>query len=326
MGLVESGCRGIGSALLAGALACGLTGCVREYVMIQTGIFPEPMIFEDALEWTRQGAAAINTMHDFEAARGAAFGNMGTLEGMHKLVPDDENGLFLLTRAWASISYAFMDDEREAALDRNDEALASYHEARARAGFQRARFYGELLLDKKAEGFRAATRNAETLRAFLRAEVTDAEDAETLLWLGFSTVGRVAFDMDNPEAVADLWIGVELLEHVVRLDDRVENGSAHTMLGAYYARSAQSELDEARRHFDRAMQIHSGRLLTTQVTLAQRYHCMRRDKKSYDATLAAVLEAGDIFPEQRISNVIAKRRARRYVDNKFWQQDCAFEG
>jgi hypothetical protein len=251
---------------------------------------------------------------------------MGTLEGMHKLVPDDPNGLFLLTRAWAGISYAFMDDEREEALDKKNEQLALYHEARARAGFKRARFFGEELVGLEAGGFKEALRNADTLRAWLNAHYSGKDQAEELLWLGFAVIGRVAFDVDNPEAVAELWVGVEILEHVVRLDETIEHGNAHTMLGAYHARSAQSELVEAKKHFDRAMELHGGKVLTTRVTLAQRYYCMKRDKQNYFAELEAVMAAGDPLPEQRLVNTIAKRRAYRYLNNKYWQEDCAFEG
>jgi hypothetical protein len=280
------------------------------------------MVFNDALAWTRHAANVINTMHDYESAKEAAYGGMGQLEGLHLLVPENEDGLILLLKAWSGIAFAFMDDDREVALDHKDEELAAYHEARARAGFKRARFYGEEYMNDRAEGFKAAQRNADTLRAYLRSNFTDKADAEPLMWLAFSIVGRVAFDLDNPETVAELWIGVELLEHAVKLDPEIENGTAYTMLGA--AHSGLKEWAEAKSDFDNALRIGQGRLVTAQLTMAERYYCPQRDKKNYFASLNAVLAAGD-FPEQRLSVVLAKRRARRYLDNKYWQQDCAFE-
>jgi tetratricopeptide (TPR) repeat protein len=323
MGLFEAGSRGLISALLAGALSFCTTGCVREYVYIQTGIFPEPMIFEDALQWTREASNSVNTMHDFEAAKEAAYGSMGMLEGLHLLVPDDDDGLLLLLKAWSGIAYAFMDDEREEALDKKDETMAAYHEARARAGFKRARFYGEELLSHHAKGFKEAQRNADTLRAWLKSNFEDKEDAEPLLWLAFSIVGRIAFDLDNPQTVSELWIGVEILEHVVKLDPEIENGTAYTMLGATHA--GLQQYDVAKTDFEKALEIGRGKLVTAKLTMAERYYCPKRDKKGYFDALNAVLAAGDM-PEQRLINVIAKRRARRYLDNKYWQQDCAFEG
>jgi hypothetical protein len=325
MGLFEAVPRGLFRALIVGAVgavAFCTFGCAEEYVLIQTTNFPRPMIFADALAWTRNASSVINTMHDYEMAKEAAYGGMGQLEGLHLLVPDNDDGLILLLKAWSGIAYAFMDDEREEALDHKDETLGAYHEARARAGFKRARFYGDEYMNRRAQGFKAAQRNADTLRAYLRENFTDKEDAEPLMWLAFSIVGRVAFDLDNPETVAELWIGIELLDHTVKLDPEIENGTAYTMLGAAHA--GLKEWAEAKTDFDNSLRIGGGRLVTAQLTMAERYYCPKRDKKNYFAALNTVLAARD-FPEQRLSNVLAKRRARRYLDNKYWQQDCAFE-
>jgi hypothetical protein len=323
MGLREAGSRRLFSALLAGAVSLASAGCVREYVYIQTGIFPEPMIFEDAMRWTKEASSTVNTLHDFEAARETSYGSMGMLEGLHKLVPDDPDGLLLLEKSWSGISFAFMDDEREEALDKKDEQLAAYHEARARAGFKRARFYGEELVALRAKGFKEAQRNADTLRAWLNENYTDPKYAEELLWLAFSIVGRINFDMDNPETVSELWIGIEILEHVVKLDRHIEFGTPYTMLGA--ARAGLQEYDLAKKDFDNALAEGGGKLMTAQLTMAQRYYCPKRDKKNYFNALNAVLSAGDTLPEQRLSNVLSKRRAQRYLSNKYWQEDCAFE-
>jgi tetratricopeptide (TPR) repeat protein len=323
MGLLETGSRGLLSAVLASAAALGLSGCFTEYVYIQSANFPEPMVFDDALAWTREAANTINTQHDFETAKEAAYGGMGQLEGLHLLVPDNDDGLLLLEKAWSGIAFAFMDDEREEALDKKDEQMAAYHEARARAGFKRARFFGEELIGHHAKGLKEAQRNADTWRAFLRNNFDDQKYAEQLLWYAFSIVGRVAFDLDNPETVSELWIGVETLDHVVKLDPKIENGTAYTMLGATHA--GLKEYDLAKAAFDKSLEIGEGRLVTAQLTMATRYHCPRREKKAYFDALNAVLDAKD-FPEQRLSNVLSKRRARRYLDNKYWQQDCAFEG
>jgi hypothetical protein len=295
--------------------------------MIQTGNFPEPFIYHDVIEWTKEGSEAFTTMHDFDLSREAAYGSLGQLEGLHLLVPDDKNGLFLLNRSWAAIAYAFIDDEREEAMVNKDEGDEEYQKARARAAFRRARFYGEELLNDRFTGYKEAQRNAETLKTWLNANYTDADLAEELMWLGFAIVGRVAFDTDNPEAVAELWVGVAMLERVVELDETVENGTAHTVLGAYHARSALAELDQAKKHFDRALEIHGGKILSTRLNLASRYYCMKRDQKNYLENLQLVLDAKDPIPPERLANAISMRRARRYLSHpEVFQKECAFEG
>ena len=278
------------SLLGAAALSLGVAGCPpHEYVMIQTGIFPKPFIYHNTLQWTREGSASINTLHDYEIARGIAMSGLGQLEGLHHLVGEDKNGLHMLNRAWAGVAFGFMDDDREEALERKDEVMAEYHASRARAACKRARYYGEQLVREREDGYDAALKNAQTLQAWLIENYTDSDLAEELYWLGFSIVGTVSFDRENPAAVAELWVGVEILNHVVRLDETVERGMAHTVLGAYHARSAMAELDEAKKHFDRALQIQGGKVLNTQVSMAQTYYCMKRDKQSYTKTLEAVL-------------------------------------
>jgi hypothetical protein len=96
------------------------------------------------------------------------------------------------------------------------------------------------------------------------------------------------------------------------------------MVGA--AQAGLQDYAGAKKHFDRALELSGGKVLTAQVTMAQRYYCPKRDKKMYFEMLNQVLDAADPLPEQRLSNTIAKRRARRYLGNKYWQEDCAFEG
>jgi len=54
--------------------------------------------------------------------------------------------------------------------------------------------------------------------------------------------------------------------------------------------------------------------------MARTYAVRRGDRELYVSLLREVLEAGDINPEQRLTNMIAKRRAARYlaqVDERF---------
>jgi hypothetical protein len=47
------------------------------------------------------------------------------------------------------------------------------------------------------------------------------------------------------------------------------------------------------------------------------------DKKNYVKLLTEVVKAGDVLPEQRLPNTIAKRRARRYLSEKRMEA-CGF--
>ncbi|MCA9631598.1 MAG: hypothetical protein KC766_28270 [Myxococcales bacterium] len=304
--------RGLGSVVLAASLALGATGCIKKALL------------NGQIKGTRDGSAAVNTIHDWEVARSIAQAGVGQMEGMHRLAPDNEDALFLLTRSWAGMSFGFTEDDYEVAYEKGDDVMARYHQARERAGFERAIFYGKELLSHQAEGFDGAKRNAVTMRKWLVENFTEPEQAEDLLWVGYAWIGRVSASKEIPAIVGELYVGVEMIRRSIELDETVQYGMGHVIMGAYHARTAQAELDESKKHFDRALEINQGKFLSTQLNYATRYYCFKRDQKSYEKLLNEVLAAGDPLPEARLPNVIAKRRARRYLGNKIWQEPCGF--
>ncbi len=282
-------------------------------------------LLDGTVKSTRAGSEAVNSLHDYDTAKNLAYAGLGQLEGFHHLAPDNTNALAMLTKSWGGTAFAFIQDDEEEALDRGDEEGARYHALRTRAAFERASFYGKELLGYMGPGFEDARKNAKTLDAWLAEEITSPAAAEDLMWIGYAWIGRVSTSVDVPEVVAELWVGVALVQHSVRLDPTAANATGHIVLGAYHARNGLAELEDAKRHFDEAIGITGGRFLPAQLNLATRYHCMKRDKKAYFDTLHAILDAPDAMPEARLQNVIAKRRARRYLGNDLWQEDCAFE-
>lgn len=304
--------RGIVGAALIALVSLSTTGCLRK------------VLIDGQVSGTRDGAEAVNTLHDFEVARAVARAGMGQLEGMYKLAPYNEDALLMLTRGWSGSTFAFTEDDYEMAQEGKDDTITAYHRARTIAGFQRAKFFGTLLLNKKANGFDAAQRNAHTMKEWMTRNFIKKEEAEDLTWIAFSFIGLVGAAKDEPAVVADLYIGVAIAERALELDENFEYGMAHVLLGAYHARTAQSEVEEAKVHFDAAMKISQGKMLSTQLNYAQRYYCAKSDRKDYERMLNEVLAAGDPIPERRLQNLIAKRRARRYLDNKIFQEDCGF--
>lgn len=304
--------RGIVGALLAAAVSFSSTGCLKK------------VLIDGQVRGTREGADAVSTLHDFEVARAVARAGLGTLEGMYKLAPYNEDALFLLTRSWAGATYGFTEDDFETAQEAGDEQMAAYHKARARAGFERARFYATRLLETRAPGFVEAQRNYDTITKYMADNYRHKDEAIDLLWASFAWIGLIGVARDDPSQVAELYVGVAIAERSLALDETLEHGMAHVLLGAYHARTAQSELDEAKKHFDRALEINKGKFLSTQLNYGHRYYCMKQDPGNYFKMLNAVLEAGDPIPEARLQNLIAKRRARRYLDNPRFREDCSF--
>jgi hypothetical protein len=227
----------------------------------------------------------------------------------------------LLLQSWTGAAAGFIEDDFEAALDAGQPELAEYHRRRAAAAYARGLYYGILLLERRTRGFASARGNADQLDAWLDRECMDGESAELLLGLGQAWLGRVGVSRDDPAIVAERYVGVAFLEHSMQLDPRLEFGLATTILAGYHA--GTGDPTRARAELDQVRPVHDGRFLPWWLVDA-RIHCTTGDETGWRAALEAILTAGDPLPEARLQNVIAMRRARRYLTGGRWRAECGF--
>jgi TRAP transporter T-component len=270
---------------------------------------------------TRQAAVAVNTIADYELQRSATQAGIAQFEGMHVLRPNNEDGLFLLTQSWGGYAYAFAEDDYDLATDAGQDELAAYHKKRARLAYDRAVFFGLELLSHRADGFEAAKRNADTLKEWLD-HFSSVNDAENLFWTSYAWLSRVNLYKDDPSMVAELFIGVAMMEKSVAIDPTLEHWSGTIALAAYHARPA-GEIDQSKQMFDLALAKTERKNLQVQVNYATSYACVKGDRALYESMLNEALAATDPDPDQRLVNLLAKRRARRGL-SKQHMMDCGF--
>lgn len=292
--------------------ALGTTGCLKQ------------LILEGQISSTRKASVAVNTIADYETAEKAAMAGVAQFEGMRFLAPENEDALFMLTRSWTSVGFGFIEDQMEQAEDAEGTGPNwDYHKRRAEQAYDRAVWYGIQLIEKDAPGFKDATRNADTMKAYL-ATFEDPEDAEKIFWLGYAWLGRVNVSKEKPELVGELFVGVSLIEKSVELDPTYMHGSGYVALASYHARTPMAELDEAKALFDKALAAAEGKTLLPKVQLATRYYCNKGDKENYVKLLEEVLASGDLDPYQRLPNTIAKRKAGRWLGAERMKANCGF--
>ncbi len=297
-------------ALTAG-LALSSSACIKA------------MLTNGQIASTRQASSAMDTVGDFEMARSAVSAGLAQFEGMHRLAPDNTDALFLLTKGWAGYGYAIAEDDMDTALDANNDDLASYHKKRARMAYERAIFYGVELLGHEADGFEAAKKNEDTFKKWLDKNFDDKSDAENLFWLGYAWLARVNVAKDDAALVGELFIGVAMLEKSVQLDPAYNHYSGSVALAAYHARTAMSEMDQSQKMFEDTLAKTERKALVVQVNYATRYACNKGDRALYEKLVNEVLTSDDPDPQQRFTNMVAKRRARRAL-NKARMEDCGF--
>ena len=302
---------------LTAALSLGSSGCIKK------------TLTDGQIEGTRQGAGGVDSIADYELGRTAAAAGIAQFEGMHMLSPDNANALFLLMKTWAGYGFGFCEDDLQVAQDAGDDDLIEYQKRRTRNAYDRAIFYGLQLLGQKAQGWEAAKKNEATLTKWLNDNFTSKEDAPNLLWTGQAWLLRVNVmkgdDVEGPVFIADLWIGVALLNRAVQLDPSAEHYGALVALAAYHARNAMAELPESKKDFDEALAKTENKSLLVQFTYATTYACVKGDSAAYQDNLNKVLQAADPDPGQRLVNTIAKRRAKRWIGKRRAKDQCGFD-
>jgi hypothetical protein len=315
--------------LVVMAVGLSSTGCIKK------------ILLNGQIEGTRKGSAAMQTTADFEVARIAASAGIAQFEGMHLLAPSNEDGYFLLVRGWASYAFAFVEDDMEIALLEGKDDMATYHRERGISAYTRAIEYAKQWMESKHPGFEdaAKTGKEETMVEYIK-QFDDESDADILFWVGYAWMARA--NLDKIKLAGTVYAGRVIIERVVELKDDIENGSAHVLLGAFSARTGIATLGEdsfkaSKAHYDKATQINGGKVLLGQVQMARTFVCRGKDESpgrkdsfaQYTKLLNDVLAADDPLPEARLTNAIAKRKARRYASKKwieeFAREDCGWD-
>ena len=299
------------------ALALALPGCLTK------------MLTNGEIESTRRAANAFDTIGDYELAHSATEAGLVQFEGMHALAPDNTDALFLLTKGWTGYGFGFVEDDMEAAQDAGDDQLADYHRKRARMAYDRAVFYGLRALAERADGFDRAKSSQQGLTKWLAEHFTSRDDVPALFWAGNAWASRVDLmkgdDQEGPAFVAELYVGVAMIERAVSLDPAFEHFAGLAALGAYHARSNLAELDQAKQLFYAALTKTEGKSLLVELLYATKYACTTGDGALYQDALNRVLLAQDPDPQQRLTNAIAKRRAKRWLGKRRAKEECGID-
>ena len=85
----------------------------------------------------------------------------------------------------------------------------------------------------------------------------------------------------------------------------------------YYGGRAEmlgGDPSKAKEYLERAIEISQGKHLMARFLLAKYYAVPAQDRELFERTLQEILLAPtEQFPEQRLANELAKRRARRWL-------------
>src|SRR5690606_31847438 len=149
--------------------------------------------------------------------------------------------------------------------------------------------------------------------AWLAEHFDEKEDAAGLLWAGYAWGNWINGSKDNMAAVADLPYVKALVKRSVELDDSIFYGAGYLFMAIIATNEMGGDLDAAKVLWEKAIAANERRALLPTLNMGRFYAVKRGDRELFVSLMKEVLEAPDTLPEGRLSNMISKRRAARYL-------------
>ena len=238
---------------------------------------------------------------DVELVRDGAPAFLLVLDALAESHPD--NPAVLLSAAEAQLAYAtaFVDKSRR---------------ERARQMYRKARDYGlRTLIETNPRFARARDADADTFAACLQS--FRKADARALITTATAWVMWIIANSDSPAALGDMPRVLAMMERVRELDPGIRQGGVDLFYGIYYTvlpLGGGRDLEKARAHFERSMEIAGPDYLLTRVTFAEFYARYAFDRELFERTLQDVVDAAPDVPEFTLMNSVAQMRARELLD------------
>jgi hypothetical protein len=265
---------------------------------------------------------------DYEMAKQAIPGALKTVEGFWIVDPENANLIKILTEGYCQYGTAFVEDDWEIAKFKKDLDAIEYHNVRATHMFTRCLNYALKTLGGRwqRELF------GETDKVAKLIADTGGDDRTPLMFAGMALGSLINHNLTRVEMISYLPTVKLIIQHVIDLDAKHKpENLAHAALpwvtlGMIYTGASVSfggDPKLGREAFEKALALTAtkeypeGRFLLARTLMAYRVGLQTNDRKFFHDQLKKVLETPpSVWPEQRLANEVAHRRARRYLSHE----------
>lgn len=236
-------------------------------------------------------------------------------------------------------AYGFIQLEADYIEAENFEKASSMR-ARAKRLFLRAREHGLKRIEQSHFGFRVKleTNPKEAVR-ILKKDLT-----ETIYWTAAAWGSAIVLGKDDPFLVGELPQMEALIDHALALNSEWGGGAIHNFLIAYEMNrksdgedsmqdsihnsmknsmkdsmkdSMHDPVKRARRHFDEAVIISNGKMLSPFVSFAESVCVQIQDIDEFQMLLQKALDIDlDAYPDARLANTLMRKRALWLLSQK----------
>jgi hypothetical protein len=265
---------------------------------------------------------ALNQESDYQLAHDAIPGTLKTIEGFWVVDPDNAELLGLLTEGYCQYGTAFVEDDWEVAKFAKKLDEIEYHNARATHIFTRCLNYALRQLGERWQTDLFGAPDGVTRLA----HDTDPDKRDALMWAALALGSIINHNLSRVELLSYQPTVKLMLDRVLEIDrshppSRPDYAAlphiAFAMLYSATGIQTGGKPAEAKAEFETALQLTGNRLLLARTLMGYRLGLVNNDQKFFHDQLKQVLEtAPSVWPEQRLANEVAHRRARRYLSHE----------
>jgi hypothetical protein len=146
------------------------------------------------------------------------------------------------------------------------------------------------------------------------------KDIPAIVWTAANWSQFISLHLDSTAVLGDIPRVTALLERSAEIEGEYFEGLPYIMLGSLHAFRPPimgGSPEKSLENFERAFEVSQGRFLLAKY-LYSRYYCYRiQDADEFESTLEWILaQQLPIYPDHRLLNEIAKRKANRLLREK----------
>ncbi len=181
--------------------------------------------------------------------------------------------------------------------------------------YLKAKTYGVKALSKNKRFAKALEGTYDEFVASLQS--FKKKDAGALFTTASAWVMWIIASSDSPAALGEMPRVLAMMERVQQLDPEIREGGVDLFYGIYYTvlpLGGGRDLEKAKQHFDRSIEIAGPEYLLPRVTFAEFYARYAFDQELFETTLNEVLAAEPDIPKFTLMNAVAQLRAQDLLD------------
>jgi hypothetical protein len=275
----------------------------------------------------KRAQPALKAESDYELAKAAIPGTLKTVEGFWNVNPNTTLTA-ILAEGYCQYGTAFVEDDWELAVFAKDLDRIEELNARATRIFTRCLNYALIQLGGSwREQLFGTTEQVNKL-----VDNAPASKRDALMWAAYAMGSIINHNLDDIEVIAHLPTVKRMFARILVLDakrrappgckgtasdDCVKLALPHVAMGMLLTATGKDtggDPAKATEHFQKAIQLTGGKMLLPKMLYGYRVGVITGDKELFRTTLLEVLATDPaIWPEQRLANEVAHRRAKRYL-------------